>query len=105
MALIKGLWGIARPNQVVSVLMVFILGILGAWALGGQPAVVPVVWATAIVLLLTVSIHYVNEYADVETDSLTERTPYSGGSGVLPSGAVPRDVVMPSLGLWASSSN
>ena len=33
--------------------------------------------------------HYANEYADVDTDSLTKRTLYSGGSGVLPSGIVP----------------
>ncbi|MCC7573868.1 MAG: prenyltransferase [Candidatus Methanofastidiosum sp.] len=33
--------------------------------------------------------HYADEYADVDTDSLTRRTLYSGGSGVLPSGIIP----------------
>ena len=33
--------------------------------------------------------HYADEYADVDTDSLTHRTVFSGGSGVLPSGLVP----------------
>jgi 1,4-dihydroxy-2-naphthoate polyprenyltransferase len=30
--------------------------------------------------------HYADEFADVDTDSLTRRTIFSGGSGVLPSG-------------------
>lgn len=39
---------------------------------------------------------YVDEYADVDTDSLTRRTWFSGGSGVLPAGLVP-----PRWALWA----
>jgi 1,4-dihydroxy-2-naphthoate octaprenyltransferase len=34
-------------------------------------------------MAVTVSIHLINEYADVETDALTQRTAYSGGSGAL----------------------
>jgi 1,4-dihydroxy-2-naphthoate octaprenyltransferase len=30
--------------------------------------------------------HYADEYGDVDTDSLTRRTVFSGGSGVLPAG-------------------
>jgi 1,4-dihydroxy-2-naphthoate octaprenyltransferase len=41
--------------------------------------------------LVSASIHLVNEYADYETDMLTKRTAYSGGSGVLPSGIIPRN--------------
>jgi 1,4-dihydroxy-2-naphthoate polyprenyltransferase len=37
----------------------------------------------------TLSAHYADEYADVDTDSITRRTMFSGGSGVLPSGIVP----------------
>ncbi|MHB0858534.1 MAG: prenyltransferase [Anaerolineae bacterium] len=33
--------------------------------------------------------HYWDEFADVDTDTLTQRTWFSGGSGVLPSGIVP----------------
>jgi 1,4-dihydroxy-2-naphthoate octaprenyltransferase len=32
---------------------------------------------------VAVTVHYANEYADVETDALTTRTPFSGGSGAL----------------------
>jgi len=35
-------------------------------------------------ILISISIHYANEYADYEPDALTERTPFSGGSGALP---------------------
>lgn len=42
-------------------------------ALLGGVALVPV----------TVAVHYANEYADVETDWLTDPTPFSGGSGAL----------------------
>ncbi|WP_440765027.1 prenyltransferase [Natronorubrum sp. DTA7] len=34
-------------------------------------------------LPVAVAIHYANEYADVETDALTTRTPFSGGSGAI----------------------
>ncbi len=41
-----------------------------------------------VVVLLV--IHYANEFADYETDSLTRRTPFSGDSGALPeSGLTP----------------
>ncbi len=37
----------------------------------------------------TLMAHYANEYADVDTDAVTRRTYFSGGSGVLPSGELP----------------
>mgnify|MGYP006296902825 CR=1 FL=1 len=42
-----------------------------------------------IMVLAVLMAHYANEYADLDTDTLTRRTPFSGGSGVLPSGIVP----------------
>jgi 1,4-dihydroxy-2-naphthoate octaprenyltransferase len=33
--------------------------------------------------------HYADEYADVDTDTVTRRSWFSGGSGVLPAGTVP----------------
>lgn len=45
--------------------------------------------AQAMVSLVQLTAHYVNEYADVEADGLVEnRTLFSGGSGVLSSGAL-----------------
>jgi 1,4-dihydroxy-2-naphthoate octaprenyltransferase len=34
-------------------------------------------------------VHFANDYFDQATDALAERTPWSGGSGVLPDGALP----------------
>jgi len=45
-------------------------------------------------MLVSVSIHYTNEYADYQTDALKNRTLYSRGSGVLQSGSVPRKVAL-----------
>ncbi len=44
----------------------------------------------AIMVTAIIMGHLANEYADFDTDSLTRRTLFSGGSGVLPSGIVPR---------------
>jgi 1,4-dihydroxy-2-naphthoate octaprenyltransferase len=43
-------------------------------------------------IVVSISVHYANEYADHKTDALTERTKFSGGSGILPRGLVPRDL-------------
>jgi 1,4-dihydroxy-2-naphthoate octaprenyltransferase len=51
-------------------------------------------------IMVSASIHFTNEFADHETDALTTRTPYSGGSGVIPKGLVPRSLAMNAA--WAS---
>jgi len=51
-------------------------------------------------ILVSASVHFTNEFADHETDALTPRTLYSGGSGVLPKGLVPRNLAMKAA--WAS---
>lgn len=54
----------------------FLLGLLAMWG----------------VQLMT---HYLNEYFDFETDRITQnRTPFSGGSGVLPQGLLDRRVAL-----------
>lgn len=44
----------------------------------------------AIMVSATLASHYANEFADVDTDTITRRTWFSGGSGVLPAKVVPR---------------
>ena len=71
-------------------------GIL-AYTLGaamGVSAAEAFLWEPALAgLLVTVTAnlvaHYADEYADIDTDTLTRRTWLSGGSGVLPSGQLP----------------
>ncbi len=84
------LWGMARPLIMTSVILVFIVGNLIARANGYALRGEAFAWGLVTLLLVALSIHYTNEFADYETDALTQRTPFSGGSGVLPSGLVPR---------------
>lgn len=84
------LWAMARPLQLLSVILVYGLGALVAYAEGIAPSPDTLIAGLTVLLLISASIHYTNEYADYETDSLTDPTPYSGGSGVLPRGMVPR---------------
>ena len=113
------LWAASRPSQVALVLLVYLLG--AGMALAGGPLAVesgatagtvgtsaagplaPDVLSTiavgAIALLpVTVSIHYANEYADVDTDALADRTPFSGGSGALVVTSLPRAFLGRALG-------
>lgn len=84
----------ARPSQVALVILVFTAGVLlAAWrgmAGGSDP------WSmtTGLTLLLTttVAVHWANEAADAATDARSRRTPFSGGSGALPSSRLAPDV-------------
>jgi 1,4-dihydroxy-2-naphthoate octaprenyltransferase len=78
---------------VALVVLVYALG-LGMAAAGGPPVAgrVDVLAAESLraallggaaLVPVTVAVHYANEYADVETDRLTDPTPFSGGSGAL----------------------
>lgn len=69
-------------------LYVFIAGVGGLWGMQ----------------LMT---HYLNEYCDVETDRRTTlRTPFSGGSGILPQGLLDRRVALlaATLSIFAATS-
>ncbi|NDJ52112.1 MAG: prenyltransferase [Chloroflexi bacterium] len=97
---VQALWGMARPSQIVSIYMVFVLGLLMAAAFGFTWKLGAVLIAIPIVLFASLAVHYANEYADVETDALANRTAYSGGSGVLPSGLVPRQTAL--IAAWVA---
>ena len=66
------------------------LGVAIAYGSGYEFSWTSFAYGLIVMILVSSSIHFVNEYADYETDALTRRTAYSGGSGVLPSGLVPR---------------
>ncbi|MDX2162926.1 MAG: prenyltransferase [bacterium] len=84
------LWRMARPLQLLSIFLVYTVGCLAACAAGAAFNAGAFAWGWAALVVLSVSIHYINEAADYETDALTVRTPFSGGSGVLPGGAITR---------------
>lgn len=82
------IFGMSRPIQQLSVLLVYVLGILIARWRGSELALLPIVWGGAALLLVSIAINVINEYIDYETDTLTARTSFSGGSGVLPRGLI-----------------
>lgn len=74
----------SRPSQLLAVALVYAWGALVAAVLMFDG----LNWTSLLtglgpLLLISASIHYANEYADHETDALTVRTPFSGGSGAL----------------------
>jgi 1,4-dihydroxy-2-naphthoate octaprenyltransferase len=79
-----------RPVVVVAGLIAFGSGAAMAFARVGSFDLGIESLSLAIMVCAILMGHYANEYADVDTDSLTRRTLYSGGSGVLPSGIMPR---------------
>jgi 1,4-dihydroxy-2-naphthoate octaprenyltransferase len=83
-----------------SNILTWLLGVAIASAKGHNLEANSVILSLITIITVSASVHYMNEYADHETDAITTRTPYSGGSGVLPSGLVPRSLAM--KGAWAS---
>ena len=84
----------SRPAQLLVVTMVYALGIVIALAKGIPYDLTAVLWGFAALIPISTSIHYINEYADYETDGLTKQTPFSGGSGALHQAGLPRRLVL-----------
>jgi len=76
------IWRMSRPLQLIAVSMVFAWGVIVA-SVEHPLNKIQLIVGFAALMAVTVSIHLINEYADVETDALTQRTAYSGGSGAL----------------------
>ena len=93
------LWAASRPDQLLLIGLLYTLGI--GMATAGSPIVagdatrlvrdggldavlVSRILVGALGLIAAaLAIHYANEFADADTDALTNRTPFSGGSGAL----------------------
>ncbi len=82
------LFRMARPQIIAAGILVYALGVLmGIWHAGAAR------WTSAtagLIALLAANLcaHFADEYADRDTDALSRRTWFSGGSGVLPAGIV-----------------
>lgn len=79
-----------RPFVVVAGLIAYTLGLSMAYYQLQTLEPIKAVMGLLIMVSAIFMAHYANEYADVDTDSLTRRTWFSGGSGVLPSRIIPR---------------
>jgi 1,4-dihydroxy-2-naphthoate octaprenyltransferase len=87
-----------RPTHLFLITVVYLFGSTLALAAGSrfdQAAVQP---ALLVLLLVSASIHMANEYADYETDQITTRTIFSGGSGAFSRSNLPRPVAL--WGAW-----
>lgn len=91
-ALLYVLFQTSRPSQLLLIAGVYLLGAVIATANGAAFAEVTIAVGVVPLLCLSASVHYANEYADYETDALTNRTPFSGGSGALHETGMPRTV-------------
>ncbi len=77
------LWRMSRPAQLALILLVYGFGVAMGVAHSDTSDFGGVLTGAAVLLPVAASVHYANEYADVQTDALTDRTPFSGGSGAL----------------------
>jgi 1,4-dihydroxy-2-naphthoate octaprenyltransferase len=99
------LWAASRPSQIALIGLLYGLGVgmtaVGPPLVASDAAVTTVddilapglgtqvVTGLLALLPVSVAVHYANEYADADTDALTDRTPFSGGSGALAETGLP----------------
>ncbi len=88
------LWRMARPTNLLLIAFVYLLGATMAMALGAAFDAQLLLFGLVVLLFVSSSVHYANEHADYETDALTQRTLFSGGSGALPGSTVPGRVAL-----------
>lgn len=95
---LEALVRMSRPSHLLLITIVYGMG--ASIAIARRAPVDSIQIATGLLVLLpaAASVHYANEYADHETDALTLRTPFSGGSGALRDTGLDR-----SIAIWAAS--
>jgi 1,4-dihydroxy-2-naphthoate octaprenyltransferase len=73
----------------------YAMGAAVAWSEGAEPELELLVWGQVGVSAVQLMTHFVNEFYDAERDALvTTRTPFSGGSGVLPADRLAKSVAV-----------
>jgi 1,4-dihydroxy-2-naphthoate octaprenyltransferase len=90
--LARVLFETSRPSQLLLILGVYGFGVLVAAGAGTALSPRPILAGALALVPTAASVHYANEYADYETDALTDRTPFSGGSGALHRTGLAREV-------------
>lgn len=91
----------SRPDQVLLVVAVYGTGVAAGAATNPVSTLAGAAWGLAALVGVAVSVHMANEYADADTDAVTERTRFSGGSGALRDLGLDRR--LPLRGAWASA--
>lgn len=93
---------LARPAFLIGGLAGFGLGAAVAHFDGFALDWRAYLWGQLIVTSFHLMVHFANDYFDRDTDRLDARTPWSGGSGVLPAGALPPRVAIVSARVCAA---
>lgn len=84
----------ARPVVIVAGLLAYVLGFAMAYATLGEIQLTKFAAGLAVLVFAILMGHYADEYQDVETDARTRRTLFSGGSGAIVGGKVPRSIAL-----------
>lgn len=92
----------SRPAQLLLIGVVYAYGAALANAQGFSWDWVELTAGGFVLLLVSISARYVNEYADYDSDRLTQRTPFSGGSGALVESNIPKQYAL--YGAWSAIS-
>ena len=80
------------PFVLLAGVLAYLVGLAYAWFRVGSIDAIAAVYGLLVLMTATMMGHYADEYADLDTDSITRRTWFSGGSGVLPEGRLPPEV-------------
>jgi 1,4-dihydroxy-2-naphthoate octaprenyltransferase len=94
LTVLRALIEMSRPDQLLLMALLYATGVLVALVGGATLDLLPVAVGFLLFVPVAVSVHYANEYADYETDHLTTRTPFSGGSGALVRTGLPRRLAL-----------
>ncbi len=86
----------ARPLLLIVISPIYLIGSLIARDVGFRWDSRLFWWGLLTLLPAVLAANYANEYTDFQTDALTDRTPFSGGSGVLV-----QDVSLRRTAIWA----
>ena len=82
-ATLRFVFDVAWPYFLAGGVAVYALGTIVAWYELGSVNVAVAILGLAVVLLVQLMVNLQNEYWDQDTDALTTRTIFSGGSGML----------------------
>ena len=83
--MLNTLLGVSRANFLTLTLVCILLSATASWQAGASPGWPTLLLVTLLALCAHISVNAFNEYFDFKSglDFLTERTPFSGGSGTL----------------------
>lgn len=93
--MLEGWFGLSRPPFHTVGVLPFILGTFLAYKFSGTISLTIFSLGVLAVILIMLSTYHAGEYFDYQEDEISQRSyksNFAGGSGVIPSGKLPRSV-------------